>query len=91
MKKNMNNSNVLKACLLVIFTSMLPLADASAQYFAKDTLYYKLSGVPIEVGDSVQINADSLYYRTGERKSTWVYTIVLVKENLLGFMIKSIP
>jgi hypothetical protein len=74
MKKNMNNSNVLKACLLVFFTSMLPLANTNAQSTTgKDTLYYKLSGVPIEVGDSVLINPDSLYYRTGERKSTWVY------------------
>ena len=69
-----NNSNVLKACLLVFFTSMLPLANTNAQTTTgKDTLFYKLSGVPIEVGDSVQINPDSLYYRTGERKSTWVY------------------
>lgn len=77
MKMNMfkfNNSNVLKACLLVVFTSMLPLANTNAQTTTgKDTLFYKLSGVPIEVGDSVQINPDSLYYRTGERKSTWVY------------------
>ena len=70
----MNNSNVLKACLLVFFTSMLPLANTNAQSTTgKDTLYYKLSGIPIEVGDSVLINPDSLYYRTGERKSTWVY------------------
>ena len=71
MKMNMfkfNNSNVLKACLLVVFTSMLPLANTNAQTTTgKDTLFYKLSGVPIEVGDSVQINPDSLYYRTGER------------------------
>ena len=79
MKKNMNNSNVLKACLLVFFTSMLPLANTNAQSTTgKDTLYYKLSGVPIEVGDSVLINPDSLYYRT-------------VNENQLGCMIKSIP
>ena len=34
MKMNMfkfNNSNVLKACLLVVFTSMLPLANTNAQ------------------------------------------------------------
>ena len=73
MKKNMiNKSNVLKVCLLVIFISMLPYANVNAQQ-SKDTLYYKISGVPIEVGDSVMINRDSLYYRTGERKSTWVY------------------
>lgn len=66
-------SNILKVSLLVFFTSLLPLTNASAQSAQKDTLYYKLSGVPIEVGDSVQINPDSLFYRTGERKSTWVY------------------
>ena len=70
---NVKTSNILKVSLLVIFTSLLPLTNASAQSAQKDTLYYKLSGVPIEVGDSVQINPDSLYYRTGERKSTWVY------------------
>lgn len=76
MKKNMfkiNNSNFLKVCLLVIFASMQPLANANAQSVAKDSLYYKLSGVSVEVGDSVMINRDSLYYHTGERKSTWVY------------------
>ena len=66
-------SNLVKVCMLVLVTSLLPLAKANAQSTVKDSLFYKLSGVPIEVGDSVQINPDSLFYRTGERKSTWVY------------------
>lgn len=66
-------SNTLKVSLLVFFTSLLPLTNASAQSTQKGTLYYKQSGVPIEVGDSVQIDPANLYYRTGERKSAWVY------------------
>ena len=70
MKKNMiNKSNVLKVCLLVFFASMLPILNASAQ----KKLYYANSGAPIEVGDSVRINPDSLRYETGERKLKWVY------------------
>lgn len=70
MKKNMiNKSNILKVCLLVFFASMLPILNASAQ----KKLYYANSGAPIEVGDSVRINPDSLRYETGERKLKWVY------------------
>ena len=70
MKKNMiNKSNILKVCLLVFFASMLPIFNASAQ----KKLYYANSGAPIEVGDSVRINPDSLRYETGERKLKWVY------------------
>lgn len=70
MKKNMiNKSNVLKVCLLVFFASMLPILNVSAQ----KKLYYANSGAPIEVGDSVRINPDSLRYETGERKLKWVY------------------
>ena len=64
-----NKSNVLKVCLLVFFASMLPILNASAQ----KKLYYANSGAPIEVGDSVRINPDSLRYETGERKLKWVY------------------
>lgn len=63
------NSNLTKACMLVIFTSLLPLHNVSAQ----KKLYYPNSGAPIEVGDSVRINPDSLRYETGERKLKWVY------------------
>ena len=61
--------NMIKVSLLVIFTSLLPLHNASAQ----KKLYYANSDVPIEVGDSVRINPDSLRYETGERKLEWVY------------------
>lgn len=63
------NSNLTKVCMLVIFTSLLPLHNASAQ----KKLYYPNSGAPIEVGDSIRINPDSLRYETGERKLKWVY------------------
>ena len=63
-------SKMIKAStVLVIFTSLLPLANVSAQ---KKQLFYS-SGAPIEVGDSVTINPDSLRYETGERKAVWVY------------------
>ena len=63
-------SKMIKAStVLVIFTSLLPLANVSAQ---KKQLFYS-SGAPIEVGDSVMINRDSLRYETGERKVKWVY------------------
>ena len=62
-------SKMIKAStVLVIFTSLLPLANVSAQ---KNQLFYS-SGAPIEVGDSVMINRDSLRYETGERKVYWV-------------------
>ena len=63
-------SKMIKASIvLVIFTSLLPLANVSAQ---KKQLYYN-TGAPIEVGDSVIIIRDSLRYETGERKIYWVY------------------
>ena len=63
-------SKMIKAStVLVILTSLLPLANVSAQ---KKQLYYS-TGAPIEVGDSVMINRDSLRYETGERKLYWVY------------------
>jgi hypothetical protein len=69
-----NKSNMLKASLLVIFTSLLPLSYAAAQStWTPKPLYYQISGALIEVGDSVVIHRDSLYYETGEKKSTWVY------------------
>ena len=52
-------SKMIKAStVLVIFTSLLPLANVSAQ---KKQLFYS-SGAPIEVGDSVTINPDSLRF-----------------------------
>ena len=60
----------MKVSLLVIFTSLLPLTNASAQ---RKALTYQDSGAPIEVGDSVMVNRDSLYYETGERILHWVY------------------
>lgn len=63
------SSKIMKVSLLVVFTSLLPLVDASAQ----KALTYKNSGAPIEVGDSVMIDRDSLYYATGERILHWVY------------------
>ena len=66
----MNNANMIKVSLLVIFTSLLPFANLSAQ---KKQLYYPNSDVLIEVGDSIRINPDSLHYETGERKVHWVY------------------
>lgn len=73
--KNMtiNNRMVIKVALLVIFTSLLPWANLSAQ---KKKLFYPNSTVPIEVGDSIKINPDSLHYETGERKVRWVYNQV---------------
>ena len=64
----------MKVSLLVIFTSLLPLVNASAQ----KALNYKDSGAKIEVGDSVMINKDSLHYETGERILDWVYDQVHV-------------
>ena len=52
------SANMFKVSLLVIFTSLLPLVNASAQ----KALNYKDSGAKIEVGDSVMINKDSLHY-----------------------------
>lgn len=71
MKNNMkaNTANVIKVSMLVIFTSLLPFNNLVAQ----KKLYYANSGAPIEVGDSVRINPDSLHYETGERKVKWVY------------------
>ena len=71
MKNNMkaNTANVIKVSMLVILTSLLPLNNLVAQ----KKLYYANSGAPIEVGDSVRINPDSLHYETGERKVRWVY------------------
>lgn len=70
---NMNKSNMIKACLLVLFTSMMPLATTSAQKWTPKPLYYQTSGALIEVGDSVWIHPDSLFYETGERKAKFVY------------------
>ena len=69
------NSQIMKVSLLVIFTSLLPLVNASAQ---RKALTYQESGALIEVGDSVTINRDSLYYETGERILSWVYDQVYV-------------
>lgn len=66
---SIKSSNLMKVSLLVIFTSLLPLVNASAQ---RKALTYQ-SGAPVEVGDSVVINKDSLYYETGERILGWVY------------------
>ena len=55
--------------VLALLASTLPWVNASAQ---KKQLFYA-SGAPIEVGDSVKINPDSLRYETGERKLNWVY------------------
>ena len=68
------SSKIMKVSLLVIFTSLLPLVNASAQ----KALNYKDSGAKIEVGDSVMINKDSLHYETGERILDWVYDQVHV-------------
>ena len=68
------SSKIMKVSLLVIFTSLLPLVNASAQ----KALSYKDSGAPIEVGDSVMIHKDSLRYETGERILSWVYDEVHV-------------
>ena len=68
------SSQIMKVSLLVIFTSLLPLVNASAQ----KALNYKDSGAKIEVGDSVMINKDSLHYETGERILDWVYDQVHV-------------
>lgn len=68
------SSKIMKVSLLVVFTSLLPLVNASAQ----KALTYKDSGAPIEVGDSVMVNRDSLYYETGERILDWVYDQVHV-------------
>lgn len=66
------SANMIKVSLLVIFTSLLPLTNAVAQ----KKLYYANSGAPIEVGDSVRINPDSLRYETGETKIKRVYNEV---------------
>ena len=67
---SIKNSKLMKVSLLVIFTSLLPLVNASAQ---RKALTYQDSGAPVEVGDSVKVNRDSLYYETGERILDWVY------------------
>lgn len=66
---SIKSSKIMKVSLLVLFTSLLPLVNISAQ----KKLNYKNSGAPVEVGDSVMINRDSLYYETGERILGWVY------------------
>lgn len=63
-------SKIVKVSLLVFVTSLLPLVNASAQ---RKALTYQDSGAPVEVGDSVKVNRDSLYYETGERILDWVY------------------
>ena len=67
---SIKSSKLIKVSLLVIFTSLLPLVNASAQ---RKALTYQDSGAPVEVGDSVKVNRDSLYYETGERILDWVY------------------
>ena len=67
---SIKSSKTIKVSLLVIFTSLLPLVNVSAQ---RKALTYQDSGAPIEVGDSVMVNRDSLYYETGERILHWVY------------------
>ena len=72
MKNNimLATSKTIKVSIVLAFlASLLPLANVSAQ---KKQLFYS-SGAPIEVGDSVLINRDSLRYETGERKLNWVY------------------
>ena len=51
---SIKSSKTIKVSLLVIFTSLLPLVNASAQ---RKALTYQDSGAPIEVGDSVMKNA----------------------------------
>ena len=70
------SKKMIKASLLVFFTSMLPMVTISAQSWTPKPLYYELSGALIEVGDSVKIHIDSLHYETSEKKSTWVYNLV---------------
>ena len=72
MKNNimLATSKTIKVSIVLAFlASLLPVANVSAQ---KKQLFYS-SGAPIEVGDSVLINRDSLRYETGERKLNWVY------------------
>lgn len=69
--------NMIKVSLLVIFTSLLPLANASAQS-SNPTPVYTVSGAPIEVGDSIMVNKDSTRYETGERIAKWVYNNVYI-------------
>ena len=70
----MSKTNIIKASLLVIFTSLLPFAKTTAQKsWTPKPMYYEISGALIEVGDSVYIHRDSLYYNTGETKAAFVY------------------
>ena len=74
------NDKMLKVILLVaIFATQVPLVSVSAQNAPasenKVTFVYEGTGVPMEIGDTVWIDKDSLRYLTGERMSTWVYDV----------------
>lgn len=71
------NNNMFKVILLVaIFATQVPLVFAQESTSSAPVVTFQYSsGAPMEVGDSVTINPDSLRYITGERMSTWVYDV----------------
>lgn len=77
MKTKMNNKMLKVSLLVAIFaTIQVPalFAQESSASSSEVTFVYE-SGAPMEIGDSVMINKDSLRYLTGERMSTWVYGV----------------
>ena len=72
MKKVFNNMFLACAFLLLAAGAAMPLNAAPKAAEKQPVLYY--GGQPIEVGDTIRIHKDSLYYLTGERISKWVYT-----------------
>ena len=65
--------NMIKACAFLLLAVGAALPINAAEPAAKQPLVYE-GGQQINVGDSVLIHKDTLYYLTGERISKWVYT-----------------
>lgn len=72
MKKVYNNMFKVCAFLLLAVGAAQPM-NAAEPTTAKKPLTFP-GGQKIEVGDTIRIHKDSLYYLTGERMSKWVYT-----------------
>jgi hypothetical protein len=74
MKTNMINK-MLKVTLLVAIFATIQVPAISAQETTTESKFVYSSGAIMEVGDSVIINPDSLYYLTGQRMDKWVYGV----------------
>lgn len=68
------SKNIFMACALLLLAAgaaMPSTAKAQAKTEGQSLAYY--GGQKIQVGDTVRIHQDSLYYLTGERMAKWVY------------------